>query len=202
MRPDEPAPDERIKLRNISNGLKDFGIHYKIPVITAQQLNRSGNMTIDAAAGSGKEDLARFLGRSNISDAWDLLENADWSAILNVEVERVTKVRYLTVKEIKKRYKSMTDINYFNHPFEEGSTIMLIDDVPLEKSISKISIASDMQADNMVDPKHSHANNKDLMDGLVDSDFDGLISSKEGLTYKPKKKSKHKDESHLYGIPA
>jgi hypothetical protein len=203
MRADEPAPDERIKLRNISNGLKDLAIHYKIPIITAQQLNRSGNMTIDAAAGSGKEDLARFLGRANISDAWDLLENADWSAILNVEVERQSHVRYLTIKEIKKRYKSMTDTTYFNHPFQEGSTIMLIDDVPLEESISKISIASDMTADNMVEPKRNHANNSDLIDGLTmgSGDINEVIHGKnEGIKYV--KKKKHDNETVLTGIPA
>jgi hypothetical protein len=183
--------------------LKDFAIHYKIPVITAQQLNRSGNMTIDAAAGSGKEDLARFLGRANISDAWDLLENADWSAILNVEVERQSHVRYLTIKEIKKRYKSMTDVNYFNHPFEEGSTIMLIDDVPLEKSISKISIASDMTAEQMVEPKRNHANNSDMIDGLTNSDMEELVDNGEGLRYfKGKKKKKYDNETVLDGMPA
>jgi hypothetical protein len=137
-------------------------------------------MTIDAAAGSGKEDLARFLGRANISDAWDLLENADWSAILNVEVERKTRIRYLTIKEIKKRYKSMTDITYFNHPFEEGSTIMLIDDVPLEKSISKISIASDMSPDTTLEPKANHKNNRDIVDGLTDTDISDTIRASEG----------------------
>ena len=203
MRADEPAPDERIKLRNISNGLKDLAIHYKIPIITAQQLNRSGNMTIDAAAGSGKEDLARFLGRSNISDAWDLLENADWSAILNVEVERTSHIRYLTIKEIKKRYKSMTDVNYFNHPFEEGSTIMLIDDVGLDESISKISIASDMTAEKMIEPKYSHANNSDTIEGLSSDDVDDLVTPGDRSYNMGPKKKKHKElESNLEGIPA
>jgi hypothetical protein len=101
-------------------------------------------MTIDAAMESGKEDLARFLGRGNIAQSWDMLENTDWAAILNVEVERSTGVRYLTIKEIKKRYKSMTDIDYMNQPFMEGSTIRLVEDFWMEKPAAKTSLASDL----------------------------------------------------------
>ena len=150
MRSDIPAPDERVKYRDISNGLKDLAIRLNVPVITAQQINRSGNMTIDAALQGGKEDLGRFLGRGNIAESWDILENRDWACILNVEIERSTGKRYLTIKEIKKRYKSYTDITYFNHPFEEGSTIKLIEDVNMEKSVSKISIASDLTSADMI----------------------------------------------------
>lgn len=144
MRSDFPAPDERVKLRDISNGLKDVLVRYKIPGITAQQINRSGSMTIDSAMESGKEDLARYLGRSNIADAWDLFENVDWCAVLNVEVERNSGQRFLTIKELKKRYRSMTDITYFNHPFVDGSTIMLVNDVNMDKAVSKTSLSSNM----------------------------------------------------------
>lgn len=144
MRSDFPAPDDRVKLRDISNGIKDILIRYKIPGISAQQINRSGSVTIDSAMESGKEDLTRYLGRSNIADAWDLFENVDWCCILNVEIERSSGNRFLTFKELKKRYRSMTDITYFNHPFVEGSTIMLVNDVELDKSVSKTSLSSNM----------------------------------------------------------
>jgi hypothetical protein len=101
-------------------------------------------MTVDAALESGKEDLARFLGRGNIAQSWDMLENCDWTAILNVEMERSTNIRYLTIKEIKKRYKSMTDIDYMNQPFEEGSTIRLVEDFWFDKPAAKTSLASDL----------------------------------------------------------
>ena len=149
IKPTEPAMDERLQLKNASNEMKDLAVKLKIPVITAQQINRAGNMTIDSAMESGKEDLARFLGRGNVAQAWDLLENSDWVGILNVEVEKASGVRYLTIKEIKKRYKSLTDVTYFNHPFEEGSTIMLVDDVNMDKSVSKLSLASDLTGVSM-----------------------------------------------------
>ena len=55
-------------------------------------------MAIDAAAGEGKEDLARLLGRANIAVSWDLLENVDWAAIINIEKERHSNILYLTIK--------------------------------------------------------------------------------------------------------
>ena len=56
-----PTIDERIRLANVSNELKDLSVNLKIPVITAQQINRAGNMALDNASETGKEDLARFF---------------------------------------------------------------------------------------------------------------------------------------------
>lgn len=144
IRPAQKAMDERSQLANVSNELKDLAIRKQIPVITAQQINRAGNMTVDSALESGKEDLARFLGRGNIAQSWDMLENCDWTAILNVEIERSSGIRYLTIKEIKKRYKSLTDITYMNQPFMEGSTIQLVEDFGQKTSAAKLSLATDM----------------------------------------------------------
>lgn len=144
IRPATKALDERTQLANASNELKDLAVKLRIPVITAQQINRSGNMTIDAAMESGKEDLARFLGRGNVAQCWELLENSDWAGILNVEIERSTNKRFLTIKEIKKRYKTMTNIDYFNQPFVEGSTIQLVEDVGMDKPAGKISLGTDL----------------------------------------------------------
>lgn len=164
IRPAQRSMDERGQLANASNELKDLAVRLRIPVITAQQINRAGNMTVDAAMESGKEDLARFLGRSNIANCWDMLENCDWAAILNVEVERRTSIRYLTIKEIKKRYKSTSQIDYFNQPFVEGSTIQLVEDVNFDKPVGKYSLASDLVGINMKaeekEKKHSKFSDK------------------------------------------
>ena len=85
-----------------------------------------------------------MIGRGNVAQSWDLLENSDWVCILNIEVKRDDGSRWLTMNEIKKRYKTMTDQKYFNHPFAEGSTIMLVDDVNLDRSLSRVSLASDL----------------------------------------------------------
>ena len=143
-----PTIDERIRLANVSNELKDLSVNLKIPVITAQQINRAGNMALDNASETGKEDLARFLGRGNIAQCWDIIENSDWCGILNIEVEKSSNIKYLTVKEIKKRYKSMTNITYFNQPFVDVDSIQLVEDVGWSPPAGKISLATNL---NIVD---------------------------------------------------
>ena len=143
-----PTIDERIRLANVSNELKDLSVNLKIPVITAQQINRAGNMALDNASETGKEDLARFLGRGNIAQCWDIIENSDWCGILNIEVEKSSNIKYLTVKEIKKRYKSMTNITYFNQPFVDVDSIQLVEDVGWSTPAGKISLATNL---NIVD---------------------------------------------------
>ena len=141
---DKPYENDRIKYRNISNGLKDLSVYFEIPVITAYQLNRSAKINMDEAEKKNKTDSAKELSASFIADSWDIVENSDLQIILNVEIEKKTNTRYLTFKEVKKRYKSTNDITYFNHPFVKGSTIMLVEDVNLDKSVSKISITSNI----------------------------------------------------------
>ena len=143
-----PTIDERIRLANVSNELKDLSVNLKIPVITAQQINRAGNMALDNASETGKEDLARFLGRGNIAQCWDIIENSDWCGILNIEVEKSSNIKYLTVKEIKKRYKSMTNITYFNQPFVDVDSIQIVEDVGWSTPAGKISLATNL---NIVD---------------------------------------------------
>ena len=143
-----PTIDERIRLANVSNELKDLSVNLKIPVITAQQINRAGNTALDNATETGKEDLARFLGRGNIAQCWDIIENSDWCGILNIEVEKSSNIKYLTVKEIKKRYKSMTNITYFNQPFVDVDSIQLVEDVGWSTPAGKISLATNL---NIVD---------------------------------------------------
>ena len=143
-----PTIDERIRLANVSNELKDLSVNLKIPVITAQQINRAGNMALDNASETGKEDLARFLGRGNIAQCWDIIENSDWCGILNIEVEKSSNIKYLTVKEIKKRYKSMTNRTYFKQPFVDVDSIQMVEDVGWSTPAGKISLATNL---NIVD---------------------------------------------------
>lgn len=180
IRPSEKAPDERLQLKNVSNELKTLAIRLDIPVITANQINRAGNMAIDAAASEGKEDLARMIGRANVSASWDLLENVDWAAIINLEREKRSGRLYLTFKRIKIRYKDMAVHSYMNHPFEDGSTLRLIEDLHLEKSVSIESMSSNMEGVNMVGTKgvmNAHKreviSNRPIEDAF---DFDGSIN--------------------------
>ena len=136
--------DERVELKNISNELKTLARKLDIPVITAQQVNRAGNASVDAAMTQNKEDLARFVSKSNVGSSWELIENSDWVCIINIEKKKTTEDYYLTFKRVKIRYKDMSKMDYFNHPFKDGERIELIDDINLPQSISEASLATDL----------------------------------------------------------
>ena len=73
----------------------------------------------------------------------EIIENADWVCIINVEKKRDTGQYYLTFKRVKIRYKDLSDMGYFNHPFEGENRMRLIDDLYLDKSLSEDSLVSD-----------------------------------------------------------
>lgn len=154
IRPAEPASEERLELKNITNELKELAKFFDIPVITAQQLNRSGAVVIDAALQANKADLARQLGAHNVAGSWEIQENSDFTCIINPEVKQDTGEEFMSFKMVKRRYKSSeTDeklrrLDYFNHPFEEGSSIRLIDDVDLPNSLSLESLSTQFVAED------------------------------------------------------
>lgn len=73
LRPAEKSNgDEKKELKDISNELKEVAKFFDIPVITAQQLNRSGASVVDAALQANKEDVTRLVGRDAIAGAWEI----------------------------------------------------------------------------------------------------------------------------------
>ena len=167
--------DERIELKNVSNELKTLARKLDIPVITAQQVNRAGNATVDAAMAQNKEDLARFVSRSNVGSSWELIENSDWVCIINIEKKKGTDTYYLTFKRVKIRYKDISKFDYFNHPFKGGERIELIDDVNLPESLSELSLSTDFIGVQEAGNKKGRRNavkreeeNTDDDDGMLD----------------------------------
>ena len=70
--PAEKASSEKEELKNITNELKNLAIHYDIPVITAQQLNRVASSVVDAALQAKKEDVTKLIGRDGVAGAWEI----------------------------------------------------------------------------------------------------------------------------------
>lgn len=76
------------------------------------------------------------------------IENSDVVIIINQEVKADTGEVYLTFKLLKRRYRSsesdekLKRLDYFNHPYEPGNTIKLVDDVELPDSVSLFSLAT------------------------------------------------------------
>ena len=154
IRPAEKSKDEKEELKNITNELKTLATRLDIPVISAQQLNRAAASVIDAAIQAKKEDITRLIGRDGVGSAWEVIENADWACIINQEKKIDTDELYLTFKLLKRRYRSAEDdeklrrFDYFNHPYEPGNEIRLMDDINLDKSLSIISLSSQFASAN------------------------------------------------------
>lgn len=72
IRPTDKAKDEKEELKNITNELKNLATYYDIPVITAQQLNRTSASVVDAAIQNKKEDVAKLIGRDGVASAWEI----------------------------------------------------------------------------------------------------------------------------------
>jgi hypothetical protein len=81
------------------------------------------------------------------------LENADVTIIINPEIKMDTGERFMTFKMLKRRYRSVEEneklrtLDYFNHPFEPGNDIRLIDDLNEIKSLSLESLANSFGPD-------------------------------------------------------
>lgn len=143
--------DERIRMSFVAKELKTIAQYYEIPLITAMQLNREGNSIIDAAMRESKQDVARFVGSSSIGNAWDIIEDSDWVCLINPEIQISTGNKFLTFKRLKIRGKADlpegggNPIDYFNHPFEAENGIRLQTDVDKEKTVSLMSLATDLE---------------------------------------------------------
>lgn len=150
IRPAEKGATEKEELKNITNELKDLAKAWDIPVITAQQLNRTSATIVDTAMQSSKADLAKLIGRDGVAGAWEIQENSDFVCILNQERKRDTGELFMTFKMIKRRYKSVEEDEkykkreYFNHPYNSENEIQLIDDVGLDESLSVFSLSSEI----------------------------------------------------------
>lgn len=140
--------DERVRMSFVSKELKTIAQYFEIPVITAMQLNRDGNSVIDTAIRDSKQDVARFVGSSSIGNAWDIIEDSDWVCLINLEVQRATNQLFLTFKRLKIRGKKSGDCTteYFNHPFTNDKCIRLAPDVYLDKSLSLVSLGTDLES--------------------------------------------------------
>ena len=79
----------------------------------------------------------------------------------------------------------MRSLTYFNHPFEEGNEIKLIDDVDLPKSISIESLSTvfvakenDSDPQHFADPKNEGATDRPVRDKEKDNDKKTLVKKK------------------------
>lgn len=122
----------------------------KIPIVTANQLNRAAYQVLNESTRDGKGvenkkiDQGKRIDPSMISESQLLLENVDWSCAIHREIGP-DGVTYLAFKGLKDRSNKTGEIPgsaYFAHPFEKGNSMRLQEDYPLEMSLSRDDIRS------------------------------------------------------------
>lgn len=172
IRPEDWSADEITQLKNASNELKNLAQEYKIPVITAMQLNREAARAIDQAAQSGKTDLIRQAGRANVGGSWTIIENSDFACIINLEEKKDTNQMYLSFNRVKIRY-SKNKRTTFSHPFNLENSMMLLDDIMLDNTLSVDYIGSDFSTNVDFDELLQTTKKKKKMnvDDLVTADM-------------------------------
>lgn len=189
IRPAESAQTEKEELKNISNELKSLAKFYRIPVITAQQLNRVAASVVDAAIQAKKEDVTRLVGRDGVAGAWEIIENSDVVIILNQEVKIDTDEVYMTFKLLKRRYRSsetsekLRKLEYFNHPYDPNNFIKLLDDVNEPKSLSLTSLATQFMG--VEDVSKRGKKNVTDRDEKEKQNKKGVIKSGFGMDFEP-----------------
>lgn len=150
IEPSVPTPDSvKLELNHIINELKALAVICDIPVITAHQLNRTAASLMDNAIRSGKGDAVKQAGREHIGDAYEVLEVADFLALVNIEYKPGTDDKYLTMNVVKRRridqsQAEFAKYTYLAHPFAKNNGLRLLDDLYLDKVLSLQSLSTDI----------------------------------------------------------
>ena len=140
---------EKSELNAIMNEFKLIAAQFNIPIITGHQLNREAAKMVDEVVRQGgynKTDSA--LSRSQTGSAWEVMEVADFVAIINIENSTETKM--LVIKAVKQRdLDGQTDSNItaIRHPFLSPQSFALKDDI-LENVSLSIPIYQGIQKTN------------------------------------------------------
>lgn len=126
IRPAVYSRDMRLDLGEIVNEFKAFAVEKDIPVISDSHLNRDAAKILDEAARANKQDLARLLGRSNVSESMLMIDNCDVGMIITKDYDKHGN-QYMGFVQIKTRTKC--GIDYFAQPFVQGNPIKLVEDL-------------------------------------------------------------------------
>lgn len=122
--------ENRLELGNVADEFKVFAAAKDIPVITAHQLNRDASKHIDEARQKNEHDLVRKLGRSNISDSIQILNNVDGAFSITPEYPQKGG-KYLGVQKMKLRAKnkSKDNLDFVYLPYTSPFSARMVEDV-------------------------------------------------------------------------
>jgi replicative DNA helicase len=144
LKPNVPANDIRLDLGNATNDLSELSKLLKLPIITANQLNREAYNTM-AQQGNNehKNDLGKKASLTMQSESQMISENADVVIAINQEYLKALDEWFLTFTDLKNRAaKSKKSYNkrYFATPFEKGNSMRLQEDEGTDEDYSIDSV--------------------------------------------------------------
>ena len=105
--------DLRLELGNVANEFKVFAQLKDIPFITNFHLNRESITRTEEAFNTGKNDLIKFVGKSNVAESQVMINNIDASYMIMQEYDCSGRL-WLGIMRTKKRFKATSpDVLFF-----------------------------------------------------------------------------------------
>lgn len=202
----------RLELAEVANDYSVLAKRLNIPVIGAGQLNRKGSDAIDIAMEANKSDLVRMLGKGAVSESYGMLKNLDTVIFIHREMDEDGNEYYTFLdnkSRSKKRKKGGSEwSNYLAHPLDPENGIKLLDDLHLEKPLSKRSLREEL-SDTSVSKKNKSLrevqkfnplNKKDEETETIEDEFNMLdfkFLEKDSLKARKIMKFKESDEGAI-----
>ena len=145
LRPNVVANDIRVDLGSATNDLSELAKLLKIPIVTANQLNKEAyTVLMQQGNNENKNDLGKKASLTMQSESQLITENADCVIAINKEYQRATDKWFLTFTDLKNR-ASKTNRSYANRyfaiPFVEGNSMRLMEDLNTDDNYALQSIS-------------------------------------------------------------
>ena len=159
--------EPRFELGNIVNEFKSFAAIKDLVVITNFHLNREAMKEIENyGKRATRKDVTQKLGKSNVSESVQILNNSDCSIVINKDMDD-NGVEYMGFNLIKMRDKPLNKVFYFAQPFMY-SDIRFVEDIGGEP-MYKLSVHGAEETPNIPGLKVSSTN---VLGHLDDFEFD------------------------------
>ena len=153
IQPANPKNDLRIDLGEVTNDFSNIAKERRIPIVTANQLNREAYKVIESGNTdfmnkkkdtSVKKDLGRGINLSMQSESSQISENVDSIFAIVREHSELLDQEFLAFTDLKQRFhkgKRTKASSYFAHPFEKNNSMRLVEDIDMNESVSLESIS-------------------------------------------------------------
>jgi len=171
IRPAENIQDLRIRFGEVVNEFSVIAKNKNIPIITAMQLNRAGQATLETLIDKGEVNIGQKLQGTHIGESALVLENVDNAYLINKEEVPAAKMQFLTFKECASRTECK--LKYFAQEFAANNKFRIKIDhfMPEGKYASHLDISQALGyiGTDELDPKKTVVTNnkKKMYDDVI-----------------------------------